>query len=97
MGALPKDIFQMILIETTLLCSLGSLAGITFSFLFSGVSEMAIRYFLPFAPNGSLVILGWPTVLFAFVSITLVGVIGGVYPSLRAASVRPLDSIRSEE
>jgi ABC-type antimicrobial peptide transport system permease subunit len=87
----------MILIETTLLCALGSLAGIIFSYLFSGFSEMAIRYLLPFAPNGSLIIIGWPTIIFAFVSITLVGVIGGVYPSLRAASIRPLDSIRSAE
>ncbi|MDR1323583.1 MAG: ABC transporter permease [Candidatus Margulisbacteria bacterium] len=96
-GALPRDVFQMILIETTLLCALGSLAGIIFACLFSSFSEMAIRYLLPFAPNGSLIIIGWPTVIFAFVSITLVGVAGGVYPSLRAASIRPLDSIRSVE
>ncbi|GBR72739.1 macrolide ABC transporter permease protein [Candidatus Termititenax aidoneus] len=96
-GALPRDVFQMILIETTLLCALGSLAGIIFAYLFSGFSEMVVRYLLPFAPNGSLIIIGWPTIIFAFVSITLVGVIGGVYPSLRAASIRPLDSIRSAE
>ena len=97
MGALPRDVFQMILIETTLLCALGSLLGIILACLFSGFSEMAIRYLLPFAPNGSLIIIGWPTLIFAFSSITLVGLAGGVYPSLRAAAIRPLDSIRSEE
>jgi putative ABC transport system permease protein len=96
MGALPNHIFKMILIETTLLCFLGGILGIAFSYLFSGISEMAIRYFLPFAPNGSLIDIDWKTVVFALVSITLIGVIGGVYPSLRAATIRPLDSIRSE-
>jgi putative ABC transport system permease protein len=96
MGALPKDIFKMILIETTLLCSIGGILGITLSFGFSGVSATAIRYFLPFVPSGSLIAIDWKTVVFAFVSITLIGIIGGVYPAGRAASVRPLDSIRSE-
>jgi putative ABC transport system permease protein len=96
MGALPKDIFKMILIETTLLCSLGGILGIALSFGFSGVSAMAIRYFLPFVPDGSLIAIDWKTVVFAFVSITLIGIVGGVYPAGRAAMVRPLDSIRSE-
>ncbi|MDR2431655.1 MAG: ABC transporter permease [Candidatus Margulisbacteria bacterium] len=94
-GALPKDIFLMVLSETALLCALGSLAGIILAYLFSGLSEMAVRYFLPFAPNGRLIILDWPTTALAFLSITLAGIAGGVYPSLRAAAVRPLDSIRS--
>jgi putative ABC transport system permease protein len=96
MGALPKDIFTMILIETTLLCSIGGILGILFSFMFSGISEMAIRYFLPFAPQGSLIAIDTRTVIFSFIAITAIGIIGGVYPSLRAANIRPLDSIRSE-
>ncbi|GBR76450.1 macrolide ABC transporter permease protein [Candidatus Termititenax persephonae] len=97
MGALPQNVFQMILIETTLLCALGSLAGISFALGFSSLSETAIRQLLPFTPNGRLIIIGWPVIIFSFVSITLVGIVGGVYPSLRAAAIRPLDSIRSEE
>jgi putative ABC transport system permease protein len=96
LGALPQDVFQMILIETTLLCALGSLSGIILACLFSSFSEMAVRYLLPFAPNGSLIIINWPTLIFAFISITLAGLVGGLYPSWRAAAIRPLDSIRSE-
>jgi putative ABC transport system permease protein len=96
MGAMPKDIFKIILIETTILCSAGGLLGIAFSYLFSGVSEMAVRYFLPFAPSGKLIAIDGYTALFSLAAITLIGVIGGVYPAWRAASVRPLDSIRSE-
>ncbi len=96
MGAMPKDIFKMILIETTILCSAGGLLGIGFSYVFSGVSEVAIRYFLPFAPNGKLILIDSQIALFAFISITLIGIVGGMYPAWRASKVRPLDSIRSE-
>jgi len=96
MGAMPKDIFKMILIETTLLCSFGGILGILFSYLFSGFSEMAIRYFLPFAPTGRLIAIDSKTVFVSFVSITLIGIIGGIYPAIRAATIRPLDSIRSD-
>jgi putative ABC transport system permease protein len=96
MGAMPKDIFKMILIETTILCSVGGILGIVFSWLFSGLSETAIRYFLPFAPGGSIIAIDANIAALAFVSITLIGIVGGIYPAWRASSVRPLDSIRSE-
>ncbi|MDR0587449.1 MAG: ABC transporter permease [Burkholderiales bacterium] len=96
MGALPKDIFKMILIETTLLCAIGGLFGIVIAYGFSGLSEAAIRYFLPFAPTGSLIIIDTFIVVFSFISITLIGLIGGIYPAWRASHIRPLDSIRSE-
>ena len=96
MGAMPKDIFKMILIETTILCSVGGIFGIAFSYMFSGLSEMAIRYFIPFAPKGSIIAIDVNIAVMAFVSITLIGIVGGLYPAWRACSVRPLDSIRSE-
>ena len=96
MGAMPKDIFKMILVETTILCSVGGIFGIVLSYLFSGLSETAIRYFLPFAPGGSIIEIDANIAALAFVSITLIGCVGGIYPAWRASSVRPLDSIRSE-
>jgi putative ABC transport system permease protein len=96
MGAMPKHIFTMVLIETTLLCSFGGILGIIFSHIFSNLSEMAIRHFLPFAPNGNLIMLDGEMSLFSLLSITFIGIIGGIYPASRAANIRPLDSIRSE-
>jgi len=96
MGAMPGDIFKMILIETTILCSVGGILGIALSCLFSGMSETAIRYFLPFAPAGSIISIDVKIAALAFVSITLIGCVGGIYPAWRASCVRPLDSIRSE-
>ena len=96
MGAMPKDIFKMILIETTLLCTAGGILGIALAYLFSGVSEMTIRYFLPFAPNGKLIAIDGPLALFSLAALTCIGILGGIYPAWNASAIRPLDSIRSE-
>jgi putative ABC transport system permease protein len=95
MGAMPADIFKMILVETTILCSIGGLLGIIFSYLFSNLSEILVRRFLPFTPNGQLIIIDKNMILFSFISIVLVGIIGGIYPSVKASIIRPLDSIRN--
>jgi putative ABC transport system permease protein len=95
-GAMPSDIFKMILIETSLLCSSGAVLGIVFSLVFAGISERLIRYFLPFTPNGNLIAIDLKTSLFSIAAIAAIGVIGGIYPSLRAAHIRPLEAIRTE-
>ena len=96
MGAMPRDIFKMVLIETTILCSVGGIMGIVFSWVFSGISERTIRHFMPFVPSGSIIAIDANIAILAFVSITLIGIVGGMYPAWRASCVRPLDSIRSE-
>ncbi|MDR1195227.1 MAG: ABC transporter permease [Endomicrobium sp.] len=97
MGALPKDIFVMVLIETALLCSVGGIIGIIFSGIFSNASELAIRYFLPFTPNGTLISIDMYIALLSLGAIALIGIIGGIYPALRAANIRPLDAIRQND
>ncbi len=93
-GALPKDIFKMIWIETTLLCSIGGIFGIILALALSKISEMAIRYFLPYAPNGNLIEITGKVILFSFLAVTFTGIISGVIPAWRASRVRPLDAIR---
>jgi len=97
MGAFPKDIFKIIWIETTLLCSFGSIAGIVLALLLSKGTEALTRHYLPFTPTGSIIDINFVIVAFSFIAITLTGVLSGLYPAWRAARVRPLDSIRSEQ
>ncbi len=96
MGAMPLDIFKMIWMETALLCGFGGAFGIGLAFLTARLSEAAVRYFLPYAPNGALVALDPGITGFAFLLIVTGGLLSGVYPAWRAARVRPLDAIRSE-
>ena len=96
MGALPKHIFAMIWTETVILCAGGSIIGIIFAFIFANVSERLIRTFLPFAPHGALISLTPELIIVSFAAITATGVLGGLLPAIRAAKIRPLDAIRSE-
>lgn len=96
MGALPKHIFAMIWAETIILCASGSFLGVVLSFIFANVSEKLVRAFLPFAPHGKLIVISPELVAVSVLAITATGIIGGLLPSVRAAKIRPLDAIRSE-
>lgn len=96
MGAMPLDVFRMILMETALLCGFGGAAGIGLAFVTARAAEAAVRYFLPYAPNGALIALDGRICGFAFALIVVGGLLSGIYPAWRAARVRPLDAIRSE-
>jgi putative ABC transport system permease protein len=96
MGAMPWDVFRMIWTETVILCFLGGVIGIAFSFALSKITDVLIRRLLPYTPTGSLVIINSKLGLLTLGVVVAIGLISGVYPAWRAARVRPLESIRSE-
>ena len=55
MGAMPLDIFQIIWIETLLICTLGGILGVLMALLLSRITELLLRHLLSYAPNGGLV------------------------------------------
>jgi putative ABC transport system permease protein len=96
MGAMPWDVFRMIWTETVILCLLGGVIGIAFSFALSKITDVLIRRLLPYTPTGSLVIINARLGLLTLGVVVAIGLVSGVYPAWRAARVRPLESIRSE-
>ncbi len=95
-GAMPGDVFQLIWIETLILCAIGGVLGIGLAMLLSKVTEVVIRHMLPYAPSGGLVLIDLKLVLFTLVAVLCIGLLSGLYPAWKAGRIRPLEAIRSE-
>ena len=94
-GAMPWDIFKLIWIETLILCALGGVLGVGLALVLSKVTGMVIRYMLPYAPIGGLVLIDTKLVLITMAVILGIGIFSGLYPAWKAGRIRPLEAIRS--
>ncbi len=96
MGAMAGDIFKLIWFETVILCVLGGIIGSLLSFALGKFTDFMIRALLPYSPTGSLIQIDWKLTLMTIGIITLIGILSGIYPAWKAASIRPLEAIRNE-
>ncbi len=96
MGALPKDIFIMIWIETVFLCSAGGILGSGFAVILTKITDILIRRLLPYTPTGPIVIIDLNLILLTVFLIVAIGLVSGLYPAWKAAHIRPIESMRRE-
>jgi len=87
-GATRADIGMQFLLESVTLSVMGGVTGIIIGFF----GTIFIRAIYPSLPIG----LSMWSVLTAFLFSSVVGVISGVYPALKAASVDPVEALRYE-
>ena len=87
LGATPLVILSQFLIEAVVLCLLGGAVGVGLGAAASSVLHLTMRW------NTSV---GLPAVLIAFFFSAAVGVIFGVWPARRAASLDPIEALRYE-
>ncbi|MGZ3493775.1 MAG: ABC transporter permease [Thermodesulfobacteriota bacterium] len=95
-GAMPWDIFKLIWIETLILCAIGGLLGIGLALILSKVTGILIRYVMPYAPSGGLVLIDLRLIFVTMAAILGIGLVSGLYPAWKAGRIRPLEAIRSE-
>jgi putative ABC transport system permease protein len=86
-GAKRKDILSQFLIESAVLTTSGGLIGIFLGI--SGTFLIAKVVGIPF-------IINVPWILIAVVISTSIGLVFGLYPARRAASLHPIDALRFE-
>jgi putative ABC transport system permease protein len=92
LGARRQDILLQFLTESALLSLLGGLIGIGLGWLITFiVGRIAAAANTPFAPSISL-----NAIILATLFSTAIGLFFGIYPANRAASLAPVEALRSE-
>jgi putative ABC transport system permease protein len=94
LGARRGDIFQLIWLETLMVCLAGSLFGSIVATVGSGLVEAAIKALVDLGVSGSIVRITPNLILGSVVSSIVLGFFAGLYPAWRAASMRPVEAIR---
>jgi len=86
-GAKSRDILLQFLTESTVLSLIGGIIGILFGLCISYVTTNLLHW--PYVVNV-------PIVIISFVGCAATGIIFGLIPSLRAASLDPINALRYE-
>ncbi|MBN2147631.1 MAG: ABC transporter permease [Anaerolineales bacterium] len=92
LGARKRDILSQFLVESSLLSLIGGLVGIAFGWALSMlVSQIASASDLTINP-----VISFDSVLMATLFSAAVGMFFGLYPANRAASLEPVEALRTE-
>lgn len=102
-GASRRDIIQIFLTESGVIGFLGGVFGALFGYIGGQVINLAIKFYSMQSAQGQGIppdfsIIHTPIwlMVFAVIFATGVGLLAGVYPSLRAADLSPLGALRHE-
>jgi putative ABC transport system permease protein len=93
LGARRGAIFQLIWLETVMICLAGGIAGSVAAIVGSGLVERAIKAVADLGLSGSVVQITPAVIGYAILGAVVLGFFGGLYPAWRASSMRPVEAI----
>ena len=88
MGATDAAVFIQIIIESVVLSTLGGLMGVAFSY--------GLVYIIQNVSTSNAPIIKPDALIFSMIFATIIGLIAGLYPALRAAKLDPIQALRFE-
>ena len=86
-GASNKNILTQFLIEAVLICQVGGILGVLFGIFIGNIVSLLI---------GSPFLVPWAWIILGLIVCTVVGLVSGLYPALKAAKLDPIESLRYE-
>jgi len=93
-GASRRDIFRIILEETTILSLAGGVLGIFIATFGSKLIETFVRSVMPFVPSGNLISFDPLLALGSVLFIMAIGLCVGLYPACKASKIHPVEAIK---
>jgi putative ABC transport system permease protein len=93
LGARRGAIFELIWLETVMICLAGGLAGSVAAVAGAGLVERAIKSLADLGVSGSVVHITPAVIASAIAGAVVLGFFGGLYPAWRASSMRPVEAI----
>lgn len=93
LGARRESIFQLIWLETVMICLAGGIAGSLAAIVGSSMVERAIKTLADLGVSGSVVNITPAVIAYAVSGAVILGFFGGLYPAWRASSMRPVEAI----
>ncbi len=93
LGARRGAVFQLIWMETVMICLAGGMAGSAIAIAGTGIVERLIRSIADLGVSGSIVSITPAIAGYAVAGAVGLGFFAGLYPAWRAASMRPVEAI----
>jgi ABC-type antimicrobial peptide transport system permease subunit len=92
-GARGSDLFLQFLSEAAVISVVGGLIGLVVSM---GIVALMNYILMQALPTGAVATLDWVIMAQGLAFSVVVGLVAGVYPALRAASLDPIEALRHE-
>lgn len=93
LGARRGSIFELVWLETVMICFAGAVVGAVTAIVGSGLVERAIRKIADMGVSGSIVQITPGIIGYTVLGAVMLGFFGGLYPAWRASSMRPVEAI----